>query len=226
MLTQIHQDLWILKEPLYFLGIDFSRTMSIVRLEDSSLLVYAPFEPSPEVREAIDNIGKPSIVIAPNPHHNKNALRFLGYYPEARLYYAGDHYFMDQNLDSIFNKTLLRPGGNHPWRSQATDHCIQGMPLMNEYVLFHHASRTLLTANFLSYFKKANFCSRIFWRFAGLKVGALGQAKMFKASIRDKMAYNETVEDLCRLPIRRAVATQGDLVESFLIPNMANTLMA
>ncbi len=224
MLTQIHNDLWIIKEPLSFLGIDLSRTMSIVRLSDRSLLIYAPFTPSPEILQIITDLGKPSIVISPNPHHNKNAAAFMEFFPRALLLYSGDSYVHSARLNQIVNKEILDPMEIFSWNSTLTLLRIDGMPLVNEYVLYHYPSRTLLSANLLSYIAKGGFLARLFWRWQGITIGSPGQSRMFRTSIRNKYAYNATIDILTSWKIRQAVASQGDLVDAFNIPKMASSL--
>ncbi|MFO0613783.1 MAG: hypothetical protein U0414_14420 [Polyangiaceae bacterium] len=59
-------------------------TMHAVRLKGGGLLVHSPVRPHPEVFDALEALGTPSILLAPNHFHHVALPRYRERYPKAR----------------------------------------------------------------------------------------------------------------------------------------------
>lgn len=62
------------------------RVMSLVRLDDGSLLVHNAVALEPAAMEALEAWGRPSILLVPNGFHRLDAPAFKARYPELKIY--------------------------------------------------------------------------------------------------------------------------------------------
>ena len=78
--------LWCIDEPMTMLGLQFGARLTIARLHDDTLWVYAPFAISDEDEAAIRELGDVAHVVAPNNFHFKEIGDFTRRFPDAQLW--------------------------------------------------------------------------------------------------------------------------------------------
>ena len=78
--------LWCIEAPLTMLGLQFGARLTVARLRDDTLWVYAPFAISDEDEAAIKEQGAVAHVVAPNNFHFKEIGEFTRRFPNAQLW--------------------------------------------------------------------------------------------------------------------------------------------
>jgi hypothetical protein len=116
-----------------------------VRLQDGGLLLYSPIRLKPELRRRLDGLGRVAAVLAPNADH----YCFVGDYRDA---YPTAEYFaalgVAEKLPGFrFNDVLEYPQTVSAWEDTVDQAYFRASPKLHELVLFHAATRTLISAD-------------------------------------------------------------------------------
>ena len=70
-LTPFADGIWLGSEPVRFLGLRLTSTMTVLRLADGSLLLYSPVAMTPARRAAVEALGSVAHLYAPNMFHHR-----------------------------------------------------------------------------------------------------------------------------------------------------------
>jgi hypothetical protein len=89
------------------------------------------------------------------------------------------------------------------------------MPRLNEFAVFHRASRSLIVADLIFNLDAAtqNAVGRWFLRFNKV-YGKAGVSRMFRTFIRNRTAFEESLEEIAKLDFKRTVLGHGPNLES------------
>ncbi|NRA43864.1 MAG: DUF4336 domain-containing protein [Oligoflexales bacterium] len=215
MLEYLHDNLWIVRQPLNLLGIDFGTVMTIIRLQDHSLWIHSPIEPSDELGRQLDALGSVKAVVSPNTFHHQYAEYFMDQFPDAHYFYApGLEKKKPKMISKINISSALSFGTTPEWSDEVESLAITGMPFVNEYVFYHKASCTLIASDLLFNLKKnQSFWHKVLFPLMGLDGAKPSQSRLFKYFIRDKKKYNEAIRKLEQWKIDRIIIGHGGLIE-------------
>ena len=88
-LSEIAPELWIIEQPLRYLGFETGRRMAVIRLADGGLLIHSPARLSPELGAALDQLGEVrSVVPASELHGHLYMEQYRDAYPQAKIFAA------------------------------------------------------------------------------------------------------------------------------------------
>jgi len=214
---QVHNNIWYVRQPLELFGIDIGSVMTIVRVQDGSVVIFSPVDPIDELIDEIAKLGPVRAVVSPNRLQQQNARRFMAYYPDCCYYFPPG---LDQRLprrlvDLPNRKEILREETTKKWGDDLVALKITGMPFVNEFVFYHKESRTLIATDLLLNIESSEgLWARLFWPMIGIKVGTPGQSRLFKLCIRDKGLYNASIQRILELDIERVILNHGAMIEA------------
>ena len=210
MLEPLAPDLWCVAAPQRFLGVEIGTRMSVVRLADGSLLLHSPVAISPALRTELATLGEVRHAVAPNRFHHLYLGDVAIAYPEVKLYGAPG---LDEKRRDLALETL---GDEAPaaWAGQLDPVAFTGMPILNEIVFFHRASRTLLLTDLAFHIgdEAATFTRRA-WRLTGM-YGRLGPTLLERLITRDRAAARASLERVLAFDFERVVVTHGSVCET------------
>ena len=89
-LTPFADGIWLGTEPVRFLGLRLTSTMTVLRLGDGSLLLYSPVAMTPARRAAVEALGSVAHLYAPNTFHHRWIGDWAAAFPGARLHAPPD----------------------------------------------------------------------------------------------------------------------------------------
>jgi hypothetical protein len=183
MLRELAPDLWVTERSQRFFTSEIGTRMTVVRLSDGGLFVHSPVSLDPALRKALDALGPTRFAVAPNRFHHL----YLGAYPEAypdlRLFACPG--LPEKRSDLSFDAVL---GDEAPseWAGQIDQLLFGGLPLANEIVFLHRASRTLImTDTVFNIGPEAPFRTRLGFRLLG-RYDDFGSTRIEKLLIRDR----------------------------------------
>jgi hypothetical protein len=90
---------------------------------------------------------------------------------------------------------------------------MRGMPVVNEFVFLHLASRTLIVADLVFNLDPPDFMSRILLRLNGA-LGRPTPSRMFKMAIRDRAAFRESLDTVLAWDFDRVIVGHGENIAS------------
>jgi len=134
---------WVDTGPVRFLGLQLTATMAVLRLGDSSLLLYAPLAMTPERRAAVEGLGRVAHLYVPNLFHHLWIGEWAAAFPSARLHAPARLAKKRRDL------RIDRPHDAAPdpaFAGVVDELRIDGFRL-DESVLFYRPARTLVVAD-------------------------------------------------------------------------------
>ena len=203
------ENLWVLPYPLRLLGADFRRMVTVVRLGSGQLAIHStgPFTAA-EVA-AISGLGRPGWLLETMLRHDTFSKR-------GREAFPGIPLLAPEGFSRIvgFTTEPLLPAPA-AWGDELEVLRLEGMPSLQEHVVFHRPSRTLIVADLVF-----NFGPDVsaWTRFLVLcAVGARhqpGMSRPFRLAIKDKAAFQRSLQALMRWDFERVIVGHGDVIET------------
>jgi glyoxylase-like metal-dependent hydrolase (beta-lactamase superfamily II) len=101
------------------------------------------------------------------------------------------------------------------WREELQVRRLDGMPAVQEHVVFHAPSRTLIVADLVFNFGEdaprwTKFLARHFMRLPNLS----GMSLAFRLMIRDKTAFLRSIAEVMRWDFDRVIVGHGEIIET------------
>lgn len=208
-LEAIADGLWCATSPQTFLGFHVGTRMTVVRLGNGSLLLHSPVAIAPLLRAEIDALGPVRHIVCPNLFHHLYAGEAVAAWPQALLHGpAGLH---RKRKDLSFGATLAETP--HPdWQGDLQLVTIEGC-LLGETVLYHPATRTLITSDLVENFSQADHLPTRWYLKLGGILGHVGWHRLFRLVYRDRKAARASLERILQLPFERVVLAHGEILE-------------
>lgn len=209
MLTKLAQDLWTAPRPLKFLGLEVGTRMTVVRLDDGGLFIHSPVALDEATKRDLDVLGPVRFVVAPNRFHHLFAGDYFTAYPQARIFVAPG--LPEKRTDLRFHEVLTgeTPSG---WAGEIDQVLVAGMPLINEVVFFHRASRTLIVTDLaMNVREQSPLWLKAVTRVAGIyaKLAPPPELRMF--TFRDKRASRQSINKILLWDFDRVVMCHGEV---------------
>ena len=203
----VPNSVWHAQQPLKFGPISLTTRMTVVRLRDGSLWVHSPISPTHELIEELQKVGTVRYVVAPNKSHHLFFLAFLNAYPTAQGFIAAGLELKREDL-SRFPQVPREA----PWGSELQGFFIEGLPILNETVWFHHDTGTLVLTDLLFCFAETNRgITALVSKLLGVR-GKLGMSRTMKFAIKDKQALAKSVLPLLSLPVQRVIVAHDQII--------------
>jgi hypothetical protein len=207
-MNRLAENLWIKTYPLALLGTDLGRTLTIIRLSSGRLVLHsmAPFSPT-DLAE-IRTLGEPSWLVEAMMFHDTYARRGRDTFP-------GVPFLAPAGFNKVvaFATQPLLPAPPE-WSEELEVFAVAGVPRLNEHLVLHIPSRTLIVADLLF-----NFASdekgwdRFFHRcIAGIKRYP-GVSRLFRFCIRDRAAFRTSMTALLNAEFDRIIVGHGRVIE-------------
>lgn len=140
-LVQLHDDLWVVRRPLSFFGLQVGTRMTVVRF-GRDLLLHSPVAPDDALLHALAGLGRVRWVVGPNKWHHLYLGPWMDRGAEGWAV-AGLHH---KRPDLRFGGTV---GTSSPWPSALEAHALSCIPFTDEAVFLHRPSRTLVVSDLL-----------------------------------------------------------------------------
>lgn len=209
-LKPVASDVWQVPGPAMRMagGVHMPLAATVLRLADRSLLVYSPIAFTDEQAAAIDAQGAVRHIVGPNLFHHLHLRAAAERWPGAALHGAPGLAAKRPNLR--FDSELT--SGSTPDASVDIE-VIGGAPKINETLLFHRPSGTLVCADFLfNVTEPANLRTRFALFVMGVGGRTLEQSRLWKMLARERSATRASIERVLGWPIATIAPTHGEAV--------------
>ncbi len=204
-LEPIAPKVWSVQAPLRFLGVQLGTRMTVVQLGDGTLLLHSPIKIDDQLQSELDALGPVGYIVAPNLFHHLFLAEAASLYPEAKLH--GVPALARKRSDIAFD-SLLEDGADPDWGGELHPLRIEGS-MLEETVLFHEPSRTLLSADLLENFVTADEWSTRLYLKAGGILEKPGLHTLLRLTYRDKKAARRSFDQLLEWPIGPVALAHG-----------------
>jgi hypothetical protein len=209
-LEPLDRDVWVATRPLRMWIGDIGCRMTVLRLAGGDLLLHSPVPLDVPTREAVDALGRVRWIASPSKVHHLHLGDWARAYPEAEL--CGVPGVAEKRRDLRFHRVLDAGTAAELWGPEIRAELFGGAPIMNELVLLHVASRTLVLTD-LAFNVRSRNEARLFHRLVGA-TGRFGPHRVARAGIRDRTAARASLETILAWDFDRVVVSHGDVLES------------
>ena len=202
----IDRDLWCLNSHFVTWGCKGSLRMTVIGTP-KGLILYSPVALSPEHVGQIESLGAVSAIIAPNLFHHFYLRACMAHFPGAQV-------FVPEGLAAKIGPIdgALDMAGFDAGDEIAT--CTISGHRLNETVLFHHPTGTLVTADLLYNYQAEHYAAEtLFFRLVGC-YGKPAVAPYHRLAVTDKTALRHALATIRAWPVRRIIMSHGRIVES------------
>lgn len=208
----IGPDVWHVQGPDVRLpgGARMPLFATVARLPDRTLAIYSPCKLDDATAAAIEREGEVAHVIAPNLLHHLYAGEALARWPRATLHAPPGLAAKRPDLPPARSLHEAEPA----WQGTFEPLAIAGAPKLDETVVLHIPSGTLLCADFLFHVTEpANSMTKLVLAMMGVGKRDLRQSRAWKMFAKDKAATKASVAQLLAWPIRQVAPVHGPATE-------------
>ncbi|EYF03932.1 DUF4336 domain-containing protein [Chondromyces apiculatus] len=209
-LTPFGTGLWIIAAPLKMLGMHLGTRMTVVRLQDGSVLLHSPIVIDDALAQEIDAIGPVRHIVAPNVFHHLYVAPAAARWPEARVYIAPG---LTKKRPDLRPATLFTDSADLPFAGELEPLTIRGS-MMDETVLLHRASKTLVSVDVVENFHATDHLpTRIYLQLSGVWKKP-GWGRFMRFVYRDRKAARESIDRILRWDFDRLALAHGEPIET------------
>lgn len=187
------------------MGVSIVARMTALALSDGSTLVHSPIALDDQ---ALASLGHVSFVVGPNKFHHLFISQVVERATSASLWVTEGlaRKRGDLKVSGMF--------GRDPWplAGEVEAVLVEGIPALDEVVLFHHASKTLVVADTLMNIHARSFGQRLYARLSDV-LERPNVPRLARMMLRDKGAARRSVERILDLTPSRLVLAHGQVVE-------------
>lgn len=207
MLQRLDEDIWEVNHPFKLLRMfPLGHRMLVMRQSDGGLQLHSPVPLTEELAEKLEGLGRVRHILAPSLMHNLFLEEYHRRYPQACFWAAPGfaERYPDLRVDAE-----LGPGA----ALEGLRCCvIEGMPKVNECVLLHEASRSLIVADLVFNFPKSDSRAlRILLRLVGA-YGDVACSRLMKLFVKDREALRASLHRVHAWNFIRLIPGHGEIV--------------
>jgi hypothetical protein len=211
-LTEPAEGLWTFHQELSVLGAEIGTRMTLIRLESGELLVHSPIKLTEALRRRVDEVGPVAHVLAPNRDHNLFVRDFKLAYPAARFYAAPG--VAEKLPDVRFDVELAYPATIEAWEGTVDQAYFRSSEKLQELVLFHRATKTLVTADLaFNVQSTTGKLSQVMLRLND-SYRSFGPSRVCRSHITDRATARSDVDAILGWSAERVIVAHGEILRS------------
>lgn len=211
VLVQHDTDLWSTEYELAWQGglVPIPVRMTVIRLPDGALILHSP-APLPEtLRAELDALGRVGFIIIPWAH-GAFAQQAAQAYPSAQLLAAPE---ASRRRKALPFHGSIADHAPEAWSRLVESHLVRGFRL-NEVVLFHRPSRTLVVTDLCFNIHHSRAAgARLFFRANGMW-RRFGPSRLIRhLAVSNRAALESSLDQIMRWEFERVLPGHGQVVE-------------
>lgn len=202
MLTTLAPDVFVVRVPQRFYGLQLGTRMTVLRF-GAELLLHSPVAATPELRAAVDALGTVRWVVAPNRFHHLYCDQWLG----EGVTLLGSRGLEDKRPDLPFDGWV----GEAALPDGLDALALTSLPLVSETVWLHRPSKTLILSD-LAYNTGPEdpWFTRMGLRLAGAGLGL--RTTLLERVLTQREAGRKEVATILGWDFTRLVPGHGDVL--------------
>jgi hypothetical protein len=206
----VDDKIWTLDRPVWFGGVRLRARTTVLRLDDGSLLLHTPAPPTDALAEELRALGPVRWLVVPNCFHHLGTPATAALFPEARVVGPASALSRNKALRLHVDIRDARFGEQVPELEALP---LLGVPFLDETVLYHRPTQTLLGADIVLCAGDNDHWS---WRWAGRLTGCYGRVRVppdVRKKLPDKAATTRSLHAMLERPAQRLIVGHADVIE-------------
>jgi hypothetical protein len=212
-LKQIGESIWVQHFPFEVLGAPLGKTMTVMRLPEGELVIHSGAPLTKTDVRAVRALGEPTWLLEGSRMHDTFAGRLRQAFPEATYLLPPRFPLESQDLAPARRlKTAELPAA---WRDEIEIVRVAGIPAIEEHVLWHRRSKTLVVSD-LVFNLEWSPGQRMPWFLrwvSGIK-SFPATSRLVKLATKDRDAARKSIERILEWEIARVVVGHGAVMET------------
>ncbi len=206
MLVTHTDGVWLASAPVQFLGLRMTSSMTVLRLGDGSLLVHSPIAPNDELLAAVTRLGPVKHLYAPNLFHHLHLGAWSDAFPAARVHAPAG---LSKKRPDLRLDRAIESGADPALAEGVEELRIEGFRL-EESVLFHRASRTLVLTDLVHNIGRAEHAwTKLYTSAMGFHDRVALSRMLRWTSVSNRAAMRASVEQMLALPFDSVIVGHG-----------------
>lgn len=207
-LQKVTDQIWTVAVPHTMMGLRLGSRMTVVRLSDGGVLLHSPVPLSASLRQEISSIGSVAHIVCPNLFHHSYAAEAQAAYPQALLHGPKS---LSKKRPNLRLQAELSDTAHPSWKGELLPLSIKGCDLQ-ETVLFHPGSKTLISADLTENFTSCDHWPTRLYLQAGGIYGRIGWSRLLRFLYKDRAAARQSIQKLLAWDFERLIISHGDLI--------------
>lgn len=210
--------IWTSTRAVWFSGVKLQSRSTVVRLSDGNLLLHSPPPPDEAMREALAALGPVRWVIVPNCFHHLGAPAAAACFKDATVVgpATAQRHNKALRIDiDIHDRSLAAS------LAEFTFFPLRGVPFLDETVVYHHATETLIGADLALCAEPSDHWT---WRWAARLMGCYQTLRVppdVKKHLRDKAVTAQSLQAMLAVPIQRLVVGHASIITDNVAAKLA-----
>jgi len=204
------EGVWIASAPQKFFGWQLGTRMTVLKLRDGSLVIHSPIAIDDSLKRKIEEIGPVGHIVAPNIFHYLYAADAAAAFPRAKLHGPAG---LRKKRPELHLDAVLGEQSEPAWRDDLETLEIQGT-MLEETVLWHKPSGTLVSADLVENFKTADdWWTRLYLQVGGIH-GKVGVSQMLRLAYRDRRKARRDIDQLLGWDFDKIILAHGEPIDT------------
>jgi hypothetical protein len=202
--------IWMLDRSLWFSGVKMRARTTVVRLEDGSLLLHTPAPPTDALVEELRALGPVRWLVVPNRWHHLGTPAAVARFPDARV--VGPASALARNA-ALKVHVEIHEGALGHLVPELEVLPLEGVPFLDETVLYHRPTQTLLGADVVLCAEPEDHWTL---RWAARATGFYERVRVppdVRKKIADKSAAARSIHAMLERPAQRLVVGHAHVME-------------
>lgn len=215
LIEYIPDQIWLKSYPVHYAGCDFTARMSVIRLDDTRLMLHSPCEIDAATESAICSLGEVACIVAPGSYHYFYVSSAQEAFPDAETYICPG---IERKRPDIEFDWLL---GNRPpeiWHGVLDQVLVRGTKFIWEVAFLHQQSRTLLLVdlieNVTDQTPNVDWQLKLWWKVVMHMWNRAAPAPEYQLGWGDKRVVKECLNRVLNWDFERIIIAHGDNIES------------
>jgi hypothetical protein len=216
MVEQLADGIWVARQPLSTLGVQYGARMTIIKLTQGGLLVVSPIKLTDELLGRVKALGDVRFLLAPSSFHHIFLKPWCEALPNAQLLLLEQHIKKRPDLVASY---VIDERFVPPWGDDVEVLLMRGSKMYSEAVLYHRPSRTLVVTDLCFHMQVVQgLFSKAILSIYGV-YRRFGPSKAVALLIRDKAYLRRIVDKIAEWDFTRVVVAHGEVADP-LTPEM------
>jgi Domain of unknown function (DUF4336) len=209
MLRNITDNVWVAEQPLRFAGLQVGARMTVLRLNNGSLLLHSPISYSEDLAAAVDALGNVAFVVAPNRFHHLFVGQWHNAYPHCQVHVTRG---LEKKRADLTITSVLSPAQPLDFSAEIAHIPIEGFNFASEVVFFHKRSRTLITTDLLFNIGPSQTAMTRFMFRMMRAYGRPSSTLLERLMVKDRERFLQSIDEVLAWPIDKLILAHGEIV--------------
>lgn len=212
MLTEFVRDqIWHQDYPVRYAGCGFNARMSVIRLDETRLMLHSPGPLDAQIRTNIAALGEVACIVAPGSFHHMHVAAAQRVFPGAETHICPG---IERKQPNLAFDWLLGPRAPALWSDTIDQVLIRGCRFMWEVAMLHRPSKTLLLVdsieNVTDRTPDISWQFKAWWKFVFRMWNRPAPAPEYRLGWQNRAAARQSFEAILAWDFSRIVLAHGD----------------